>query len=202
MIKIENLGVKFGYRWIFNKVNLEVKKGELVIIVGKNGVGKTTFLKVLAGIIEPTTGTIKKKEIEKIGYLGHDTPFFENFSLEENIKFWLELHRKPFVREKVLWYLNKARLGNFFKEKIKYFSAGMIKKADILRVMLIEPDLYLLDEPTSSVDENFFSFFVEKIKELRSLGKVIFWVTHDDRHIIYGDRVLEFKDSTAYLRCS
>ncbi len=203
MIKAISLGKRYGVNWVFKDINFELKKGEIIIITGENGCGKTTLLKILAGLLLPSEGSIETRNVKKIGYIAHDTPFFPDLSLKGNIEFWSKIDGvdSDLLDKKLTSLLQKVELISFWNQKIRDFSQGMVKRAEILRLILMDPDIYLLDEPTSGLDPKFQLFFIDLVKKAKIKNKIVLWVTHDKEHINYGDKLLKFKNGTIDKIC-
>lgn len=148
MIKVENLKKTFRGKNIFENVSFIVNKGEKIGLIGVNGSGKTTILKIIMGEIEADEGKVIIDKNEKIGYL----PQTIEANFEETIKEFFS-ENNPIEDWKIKKYLGKLGIENISLErKIKSFSGGEITKIALARVLMQEPTMLLLDEPTNNLD--------------------------------------------------
>ena len=134
---------------VFQPMSFKVFEGELLIVNGSNGKGKTTLLHCLAGII-PYKGSIKwVKNNEKIGYVGHKFALKEHDTVEEFIKFWKELYQSELTVEDII---KNFSLAKQFYLPLSYLSFGQKKKLAFVRLYLLNNKIWLLDEPFSGMD--------------------------------------------------
>jgi len=164
LIKTENLSKKFGDILAVHNLNLEIKKGEIFGLVGPDGAGKTTTIRMLAAIMTPTAGrasvagydTIKEAEAIKrrIGYMAQQFNLYPDLSVLENLTFFADIFavRGPVRRERVEKLLAFARLTEFTGRRAGHLSGGMKKKLALACSLIHEPEVLLLDEPTTGVD--------------------------------------------------
>ncbi|MCK6628081.1 MAG: ABC transporter ATP-binding protein [Anaerolineae bacterium] len=163
-IKTENLTKQFGPIIAVNGLNLEVKKGEIFGLVGPDGAGKTTTIRMLAAIMDPTAGraTIagfdlhkQAEEIKKhIGYMAQQFALYGDLSVLENIVFFADVYgvRGKVRRERIERLLTFARLTEFTNRRAGQLSGGMKKKLGLACALIHAPDILYLDEPTTGVD--------------------------------------------------
>lgn len=162
-------------------------------IIGHNGAGKSTTLKMIAGLIEPTSGGIKvmgrdiQKEgvkIKHIGYLPEESPLYEAMTAQQYLLFFSELYQMP--RQKALTRIDQLLNSLGLPEKNKLtgeFSKGMKRKTAIARTLLHDPDLLILDEPNSGLDPLTSFFIINYLKSLRKEGKTIILSAHNLFHV-------------------
>lgn len=206
MIKIKGVTKLYKHLAAVKDLDLEVRDGEILGIIGHNGAGKTTILKMVAGLVVPTYGTIEimgqditenGAHIRKfIGYLPEESSLYENMTAMEYLLFFSELYRVPrkLARERIDRLLASLRLAE--KDKlIGELSKGMKRKVAIARTLLHDPKLLILDEPNSGLDPLTSFFIIDYLKALRKKGKAIILSAHNLFHVEYiCDRVAILKD--------
>ncbi len=201
-------GVSKSYRdcVAVDHLDLDVREGEILGIIGHNGAGKTTILKMITGLISPTEGSIEIMGMDiaregtriksSIGYLPEESPFYENMTVTEHLLFFSELYRIPrsVARDRIhrlLGVLNLAEENKLTGE----LSKGMKRKAAIARTLLHNPGLLILDEPNSGLDPLTSFFIIDYLRALRDEGKTILLSAHNLFHIEYiCDRVAILKN--------
>ncbi len=179
-----------------NSVNLQIKEGEILGLIGHNGSGKTTILKMMVGLLEPTSGTIEVmgRDItrgstivkQQIGYLSEESPLYENMTIQQYLEFFAELYKIPkkMARKRIGELLDSLKL----EERDKYtgdLSKGMRRKVAIARTLLHEPSILVLDEPNSGLDPLTSFFIIEYLKKLNEQGKTIVLSAHNLFHVEY-----------------
>jgi heme exporter protein A len=189
MIEIKKLIKQADTKLILRGIDLSIKKGETVAILGPNGAGKSTLLKTIATLIKPSSGEVKingldlKKnanEIKKImGYLPHSSLLYEHYSPLENLVFFGNLYGVKGVEEKAIQLVKDVGLSFFLKEPVKNFSRGMIQRTAIARAIIHDPELLLLDEPHTGLDQGAVSILNDVIVSMKERGATTLMVTHD-----------------------
>lgn len=194
MLELKNITKIIGDKIILRNFSLALERGESVAIIGPNGAGKSTFFKVAAGLMQPTSGEIylngelvKKKSLllrKKIGYLGHESFLYNSLTPVENLRFYAKLYKVKNREEKVLELLKAVGLHYFKDIPIRSFSRGMMQRLAIARVLLAEPDVLLLDEPHTGLDQEAISLLNHLIKEKQNNGIAILLISHDFEQVI------------------
>ncbi|MBU8916393.1 ABC transporter ATP-binding protein [Bacillus sp. FJAT-29953] len=189
MIEIKKLTKQADNKLILRGVDLSIHKGETVGILGPNGAGKSTLLKVLASLIKPTSGMIKingldlKKdslEIKKIlGYLPHSSLLYDHYSPLENLVFFGNIYGVKNVEQKATELVKEVGLSFFLNEPVKNFSRGMIQRIAIARAIIHEPEVLLLDEPHTGLDQGAIAILNNVILSMKEKGTTTLMVTHD-----------------------
>ena len=173
MIKANNLSKSFNGNRIFSGIEFNVEKSRILGVVGNNGSGKTTLLKIVAGIINSDTGSVNFKENIKLDFLGHENMLYQNFSISENINFFSEISGFKISSELQDEIEKALGLQNILEKKISDLSYGQRKKASMIRSLISDPDLLILDEPFSNLDSESTDSFISILKKLKKSGKSI-----------------------------
>lgn len=193
MIVISQLVKKYDHHTILDRLDLRVNDGEWVAIAGANGAGKTTLLRVLAGLSGFDSGevwingiSLKDEALRaraQTGYVGHQPLLYGDLSAEENLQFYCGLYDVLDPAKKIEGYLCALDLQKSRKQKVKTFSRGMQQRLTLIRALLHEPKICLLDEPFSSLDEEVFESIVGLFKDLTHEGKTLIMTTPDTKFI-------------------
>lgn len=216
-LKTTNLTKRYGNKIVVDKMNLSIDKGTIFGFLGKNGAGKSTFINIITGIIEPTEGLYEvlgyKKNQQKsiwgkIGVLPDYSTFYENMTALDHLKYFSQILKLDLKQEDLIELLDKVELKDAAKLKTKNFSFGMKKKLGIAQALLNKPDLIFLDEPTSGVDANSVLNIHSIIKEIATNGTTIFLTSHNldeveklcDEVAIMNKGVIQIKGSMKELR--
>jgi ABC-2 type transport system ATP-binding protein len=175
---------------------MQIEQGEIMGLIGHNGAGKTTTLKMMVGLLAPTSGKVEvmgqdmTKESTKvkqhIGYLPEESPLYENMTIKQYLLFFADLYqlqRKTAEAriEELLGSLKLPDTGKYTGE----LSKGMRRKVAIARALLHDPEVLVLDEPNSGLDPLTSYFIIEYLKKLNSQGKTIVLSAHNLYHIEY-----------------
>ena len=163
MLIINNLSFLRGNKLIFSDLNLSLLKRQITQIRGRNGSGKTTFLKVILNILDANTGEVfwEGKNIKKnlFNFYNQTTFIFDHgtsakkLTVFENIKFWIGLSASKLNNDKILVLLETFDLKKYQNTNVMYLSSGEIKKLELLRLVLEQKKLWILDEPYNHLDD-------------------------------------------------
>ena len=163
MLLINNLSFSRNETKIFENLNLSLSNKKIIQIKGRNGSGKTTFLKVILNILEPNNGEIiwKGKNIKKniFDFYNQTTFIMDNntstreLSVEDNINFWRGLSASKLNNKEIFELLNKLNIEKYYKTKVMYLSSGERKKLELIRLILEQKKLWVLDEPFNHLDD-------------------------------------------------
>ena len=194
MIELVNVSKRYNDTTVVDNLNLKIETGEIVGIIGHNGAGKSTTMKIIAGLVEPTSGTvhvmgrdIQKEGVrikQKIGFLPEESPLYEAMTAEQYLLFFSELYHMP--RQRALKRIDQLLASLHLAEKNKLtgeFSKGMKRKTAIARALLHDPDLLILDEPNSGLDPLTSFFIINYLKTLKREGKTILLSAHNLFHV-------------------
>ena len=176
--------------WAVDSLDFKVSKGSVVSILGPNGCGKTTTLRMIAAMLTPSKGTAlidsfdvrkdKQKIKSKIGYMTNNTSLYDRLNVIETIKFFAELNQIPediyIPRAEKLF--KKLEMNDYLLKRVSDLNTGMKQKTSIVRTLIHDPDLVILDEPTTGVDVTGQSVIVDLIKSIKESGKTLTFSTH------------------------
>jgi ABC-2 type transport system ATP-binding protein len=206
MIELKNVTKRYGDVVAVSDLDLVIEDGEIMGIIGHNGAGKSTTLKMILGLIKPTSGQIwvmgrdmaKESTYVKqfIGYLPEESPLYENMTVTEYLVFFSELYKLPkrVAAERIDSLLDSLKLPE--RDRLTgELSKGMKRKVTIARTLLHDPSLLVLDEPNSGLDPLTSFFIINYLKSLKNQGKTILVSAHNLFHIEYiCDRVVILRD--------
>ncbi|CUS77334.1 ABC transporter ATP-binding protein [Candidatus Kryptobacter tengchongensis] len=190
MIKLENLTKKFGDFVAVDNLSLEVKPGEFFGFLGPNGAGKTTTIKMIAGLIQPTSGKIficgidALKEPEKAkSYLSYipDQPYmYDKLTGREFLYFVGGLFKmeKEKIKEKIDLLVEHFEIGKWIDKKVEEYSQGMKQRVIIASALLHEPKVIVIDEPMIGLDPRSAKIVKDTLKQKSKEGTTIFMSTH------------------------
>jgi len=154
VIRARNLSKRFGDKRVLQRVDLEVERGAFVLVTGPNGSGKTTLLRLVAGLAAPTGGELEVNvDRARLGFLAHEPLVYRELTALENLDLYGRLYRVPERRERIGMLLERFGLWEARAERAGSFSRGMLQRLALCRTLLHDPDLLLLDEPFSALDE-------------------------------------------------
>jgi len=218
MINIKNLKKSFGPKKVLNGVNLDIIKGETLVIIGKSGCGKSVLLKHILGLLVPDEGEviiegrslkgIKRKDLyavrKKFGFLFQGSALFDSMNVEENVGLGLRENKRytdEKISEIVAEKLELVGLPGIQKQSPADLSGGMKKRVSLARAIADEPEYILYDEPTTGLDPVMSDNIDELILDLANKLKVTsIIVTHDIFSVIeIADRVVMMDDGVVYF---
>ena len=189
-VEVHSLEKKFGDFVAVNRINFEIRRGEIFGFLGPNGAGKSTTIKMLCGILLPTSGSgqvggfdiISQQRLIKqhIGYMSQKFSLYEDLTVEENIDFYSGIYRIPeaWKKNRKDWIVKMAGLENFRAGLTRTLSTGWKQRLALGCAIVHEPEIIFLDEPTSGVDPITRRNFWIMIKEMAKKGVTIFVTTH------------------------
>ena len=186
-VTVRDVSRAFGRRRALHKVSFSAARGEIVGVLGPNGAGKSTMLGVLSTLLRPTSGSVAygaaggdaEQLRSRIGVLGHDLFLYPELSARENLLFFAELYGVPHAPSRVAEALRTAGLEARADEPTSTYSRGMRQRAGLERALIHTPRLVLLDEPFTGLDDESASALVERLRTLRSDGRIVILATHD-----------------------
>jgi len=181
MLTAHNLSKRFGAKRVFDRVDVSLAAGDVLLVTGPNGSGKTTLLRVLAGLAAPTSGELELPPREVVGYLGHEPLVYRELTPLENLHLFGRLYRVAERGERVGMLLERFGLWEVRHERVGTFSRGMQQRLGLCRVLLHEPELLVLDEPFNALDTAGAALLDETLAELVTRAVVV--ATHDPQRV-------------------
>lgn len=175
----EGLTKRFGGVIAAEDVHIDVSPGEIVAVLGANGSGKSTLLKMISGLLRPTTGSIALDggppldARSRVGYVGHEPHLYPALTAAENLAFFARLYAQS---PDVDGWISDAGLGHRHDATVSSLSRGETQKLAIARALLHDPDLLLLDEPFTGLDEASADALPDRVARP---GRTIILVSHD-----------------------
>ncbi len=212
MIEVKDIWKSFGELEVLKGVHLEVKKGEIVAIIGKSGAGKTTLLQIIGTLDRPTKGevlidgtnvfTLGEKELaafrnRHIGFIFQFHQLLPEFTALENvcIPAMIAREKESDYKPRAEQLLRDLGLGERMNHKPNELSGGEKQRVAAARALMMQPSIILADEPTGSLDEKNKKELSELLIHLRQeYGQTILLVTHDKELASIADRIIEIKD--------
>ena len=206
MLKLEKICKKYDNKNIFCNVNFQASTVEIVLLTGESGIGKTTFLEIIAGLRKIDSGKYyyDNQEIlsndddimsdfrnKNIGYILQDFALVDDYTVLENIILPV-LYSRFFSKEEAILraksFAVKFSLEKELDKKVRFISGGQKQRVAIIRSLILNPEIILADEPTTNLDKNNFRLVLEMFQELKKQEKIIIIATHDDRIKKIADR--------------
>jgi len=189
LITVENLSLKYGANFVLRKINLKVKSGEIVTIVGPNGSGKTSLLKAIIGAVQPSEGYIKLKPKLKIGYIPQRLNFDKTLPI--TVERFITLTEKA-SKSTYMSALQTAGVEELLKNQMSSLSGGQFQRILLARALLGSPEILILDEATQGLDQPGSAAFYRQIEQVRhNTGCAVLMISHD-LHVVMSasDRVV------------
>jgi len=207
IVQFKGIFKRFGNVVAVEKMDFDIEEGSLVTLLGPSGCGKTTLLRMVAGLEEPTEGDIFIKGIRindtpihkrNLGMIFQNYALFPHKTIFDNVAFGLKYRdvSKEEIKEKVTQALEMVRLPGVDNRMPSQLSGGQQQRIAMARAIVIEPDVLLMDEPLSALDENLREEMRREVDNLQQmLGVTTIFVTHDQREALsMSDKILVMKD--------
>ncbi|WP_228853974.1 ABC transporter ATP-binding protein [Desulfomarina profundi] len=211
MIQADNLSKKYGSDFALRQVSFDIGRGEIVGLLGHNGAGKTTIMKILTGFLEPTTGQVRigghdlaqnrRKVQEIIGYLPENCPVYPEMSVIGYLDYCASLRNlgEPEKKRRIREVLEMTGISDRAFDRIDTLSRGLRQRLGVAQALLHEPELLILDEPTNGLDPTQIGHMRQLIKELAPRATIII-STHIMQEVqAVCDRVIIIRDGEKVL---
>jgi putative ABC transport system ATP-binding protein len=210
MVQLENIEKYYGTRAVFRGINLTVKSGEFVAIMGSSGSGKSTLLNLIGGMDFPDTGRIvvdddivssyTEEQLtayrrKKVGFIFQFFNLLPNITIYENIEMPLLLNGETGYEKKISEYIRTAGLAGRENDYPASLSGGEQQRVAIARALIHDPRIILADEPTGNLDSHIGASVAELIRNVaKKNGKTVVLVTHNQAIAAYADRIIRILD--------
>ena len=207
IVQFKGILKRFGSVVAVEKMDFDIEEGSLVTLLGPSGCGKTTLLRMVAGLEEPTAGDIFIKGVRindtpihkrNLGMIFQNYALFPHKTIFDNVAFGLKYRdvSKEEIKQKVTRTLEMVRLPGVENRMPSQLSGGQQQRIAMARAIVIEPDVLLMDEPLSALDENLREEMRREVDNLQHmLGVTTIFVTHDQREALsMSDKILVMKD--------
>ncbi len=200
-VSVEGVWKFYGDFPALRDVSFEIAPGQCLALLGRNGAGKTTLLRVLAGLGRASRGRVRvfgedprtEAARARIGILGHGIAVYDELSALENLKLFARLHGVPEGARKALEWLERTELARVRDARVREFSRGMRQRLAVARAFLHSPDLLILDEPFTALDDRAISMLQGLLRQALAEGRTVVMSTHQLRE------ALELATATALM---
>ena len=200
-IEVSGLTKSFGERPALRGIDLQIGRGEHVVIFGPNGAGKTTLLKILATLLRPSSGHVwldginirdKPAQIRRqISLVSHQTFLYDDLTVYENLKFYARMYDVPSLEHKISEVISWVHLESRQHERVSTLSHGLQQRVSIARAVLHNPSILLLDEPEAGLDPHASTVIRDLLGSLNTGSRTVLMTTHNLEHgLAMGDRVI------------
>jgi heme exporter protein A len=188
-VLVRDLRKDYGSLEALRGLDLRVEPGVFLTIFGPNGAGKTTLMKVLATLTRPTEGSalVGGRDVvreaaavrKRVGVISHNTYLYAQLTAIENLEFYAGMYRVPAGRQRALMLLKKMDLLNRMNDRVGTYSRGMQQRLSVARALLHDPELLLLDEPYTGLDQHASRVLAEVLEGLRDGNRTVIMTTHN-----------------------
>ncbi len=210
IIETHALTKAYGLQPVLRKIDLSIERGEFVALLGANGSGKSTLLRLLCALSKPTAGTLKvggwelPKEAaavrSQIGLVSHKSLVYDNLTANENLLFFARIYGLDDIDGRIKRGLERVGLGKRGGDLVRTYSRGMLQRLSIARALLHDPDVLLLDEPYTGLDQDASGILDNLLQQAHGDGKTIVMVTHElDRAQRLAQRAIIISRGTIVL---
>ena len=199
MILVKDLSIERSNKIIFENINLSISSGKIILLKGKNGSGKTTLLKAIVNIIEPSSGLIywKGKPIRNnlydyfnnITFIGDKTSSLSKLTVKENINIWKRIFVSNVDKYQIENILKTLKLNTYLNQKVSSLSFGESKKLELVRLIIENKKIWILDEPLSNLDEETIDIIRQTFQDHRSKKGSIIFSSHQNSEIGISEEI-------------
>lgn len=185
----DRVSKSFGPKKVLNELSLELREGDIYCLVGPNGSGKTTLMGILASVTRPESGRVTLDETNvlenrtayrrKVGFLSHSSMLYSQLTARENLRLLGSLYGVKDLTNRVEIMLEQVGLASDGDELVKNFSRGMVQRLSIARAFLHNPQILLLDEPYSGLDQGAVTMLTEILKRFSLHKRIVILTSHN-----------------------
>ncbi len=189
MIEARNLVRRYGYRTVLRDLTFTAAPGEFVALLGPNGAGKTTLLRVFAGLLRPTSGIVtvagcllplQAMDLRtRLGVVSHQPLLYGDLTAAENLRFYGQLYGVAHLSARIEALLALTGLETVRNDLVRTFSRGMQQRLAIGRAMLPDPQVLLLDEPHTGLDQDACVMLDQTLSQVAGQGRTLLMASHD-----------------------
>jgi heme exporter protein A len=189
MIKVKKLVKRFGLKTVLKGMDFEVAQGEFVGLLGPNGAGKTTFLRILSSLSRPSLGDVRVAGYSlpqqaaavrrRLGVLSHQPLLYADLTAEENLRFYGKMYAVEGLDGRVDEVLALVGLAHRREDLVRTYSRGMQQRLAIARSVIHDPEILLLDEPYTGLDQDACAMLDEVLKKIAAQGRTVVMTSHD-----------------------
>ena len=189
LIAAEGICRAFGRVPILFPMSFDLAAGQALALIGPNGSGKTTLLRMLAGVVRPSRGDLevcgsimpedRRLVAKDIAFVGHDSYLYDDLTGLENLKFWMSMRGGALPEIRLLEALDAVGVRYAAGNRVRTYSAGMKRRIGLARLLLMAPQLLLLDEPHASLDEEGQTLVDAIVREAQISGRGVVVASHD-----------------------
>jgi heme exporter protein A len=191
-IEVEGVSKFYGDYPALRDISFSVEPGACLALLGRNGAGKTTMLRIIAGLSVPAKGKVsvlgiavrEQEARRKIGVLGHGIGIYDELSAIENLKLFAKIYAVPNAQRAAEEWLAKTGLEKVASGLVREFSRGMRQRLAVARVFLHDPQVLLLDEPFTALDDRAIALLQSLLREALRSGKTVVMSTHQLREAL------------------
>lgn len=202
MINYNEVSVSFGKFNVLNHINFHMEKGDFLHIIGPNGSGKTTLVKLLIGLLKPTSGEISIEEGLQMGYLPQKMNTKANLPMTVMEVIYSGFRKQSIIPAKadidlIKFWLNKMEIPQLLNSSMMFLSGGQQQRVFLIRALISDPDLLILDEPTSALDPSFREKFYQMLYDMQQQKNMtIIHITHDLTDAVKDNCLTMYVDQT------
>lgn len=195
MITLKHVCKEIKGKKVLLDISLEFEEGTAYLLKGHNGSGKTMLLRLLCGLIKPTSGEIIQSKDFTYGVMIENPSFLENETALYNLKYLAAIN-KTIDEEVILKFLKHVNLYDERNNKVKTFSLGMRQRLGLCQALMEEPEILLLDEPFNALDDENYVTAVKLLSEYKRKGKMIVVASHgfSDSDLAFFNEVITLSD--------
>ena len=189
VIQVSHLIKRFGPKAVLRNLEFQVQQGEFVALLGPNGAGKTTFLRILASLSRQTLGEVRvaghslpheaAAVRRKLGVVSHLPLLYGDLSAEENLRFYGRMYGIPGAERRISEVLDLVGLAHRRRDLVRTFSRGMQQRLAIGRAVLHDPEVLLLDEPHTGLDQDACEMLDTILRQVAARGRTVVMTSHD-----------------------